>query len=232
MRKDRLNMYKESYNNELARRDKLNSELNIPIAMVTLLFGSITYTVGNLENGVSGFLLIITLLALVVLVVSLVIAVVFLIKSYYNYAYEFIAHSKQMEDYYNSLIEHYKNVENKEKIVEDAFEAYLINDYCKCNETNTLNNDTRSSCLHNARTAIIVALVACAISVGASNYEKVIHTTQNCINKVTTERRFTRMVKALNPQGQAPQPPPPQQPPPHPPPTRLIRDGDRPSVKR
>ena len=192
MRKDRLNMYKESYNNELARREKLGSEISIPIAMVTLLFGSVTYAIGKLE-AIAGIIILILLLAsLIALVVSLAFAVFFLIRSNYNYVYEYIATSKQMEEYYNSLTEFYKNDITYESKVEEAFEVYLINDYCKCNERNTSNNDKRSNYLHKARKAIIISLITSAITVGLCNYDKVIINTQNCIEKITTRKEVNQ----------------------------------------
>lgn len=204
MRKDRLNMYKESYNHELARREKLGSELTIPIALVTLLFGSITYAIGKLEEATNGLLLFILILALIILVVAMVFAVVYSIKSYYNYIYEYIASSKQMEDYYNSLDEFYKIDNDKDIKVEDAFEVYLIKDYCKCNERNTLNNDKRSFYLHKVRTTIIVALITSAVILGTSNYNKIIETTQNCIDKVTTGKKVYKNGRDIKSTGTSP----------------------------
>ncbi len=185
MRKDRLNMYKESYNNELARREKLGSEISIPIAIVTLLFGSVTYAVGKLEAVTGIFILILLIASLMTLVVSLAFAVFYIVRSNYSYVYEYIASSQQMEEYYNKLTDFYKEDITYESKVEEAFEVYLLNDYCKCNEQNTSNNDKRSDYLHKARKAIIVALVASTITIGLCNYDRVITTTQNCINKVT-----------------------------------------------
>jgi hypothetical protein len=192
MRKDRLSMYKESYNNELSRREKFGTELTIPIAMVTLLFGTISYAIGKIETTTSGVLLIVTLISLVVLTTFLIISVVRLVQSYYNFAYEYIASSKLMEEYYNALDEYYQNDENKASKIEDAFETYLINDYCKCNERNTGNNDQRSFYLHKARSAILVALIAGAITMGACNLDKIFIDTQNCINRVFTGKEANK----------------------------------------
>lgn len=181
MNKDRLVMYKETYYNELSRREKFTSELTIPIAIITLLFGSITYVVGKLESMTNGILMVILVAGLLVLIGSLIVSVTYLIRSLYNYSYEYMATSKQIEEYYNTLTMHYKNDSEKEKKIEKAFDLYLINDFCKCNERNTSNNDKRSFLLHKSRTALIVALVTCAITMGACNFERVINTTRNCI---------------------------------------------------
>lgn len=185
-------MYKESYNNELVRREKLGSEISIPIAMVTLLFGSVTYAIGKLEVVTGIFILILLILSLIALVASLAFAVFYLIRSNYNYVYEYIAISKQMEEYYSTLTDFYIDDVNNESKVEESFEVYLINDYCKCNERNTSNNDKRSNYLHKARTAIIIALITSAITVGICNYDRIIVTTQNCIDKVTTGKEVNQ----------------------------------------
>ncbi len=192
MREDRLNMYKESYNNELARREKLGSETSIPIAMITLLFGSVTYAVGKLEAVTVVIILILLIASLIILVVSLAFAVFYLIRSNYNYVYEYIASSKQMEEYYSSLTEFYKEDVTYESKVEETFEVYLITDYCKCNERNTSNNDMRSNYLHKTRKAIIIALITSVFTVGLCNYDRVIITTQNCIDKVTTGKEVNQ----------------------------------------
>ncbi len=184
MQRDRLNIYKETYNNEIARKEKLGSELTIPIAVITLQVSIITYAVGKMDITKKSIALILLVIAITSLVTAIVFSISYLIKSYYNYPYEFIATPKQMEEYYNKLTETYKEYSDCEFLTEKYFELYLINHYCKCNETNIRNNDNRAGYLHKAKTAIIAGLISSAIIVGLCNYNKVFGIVQECLKLI------------------------------------------------
>jgi hypothetical protein len=184
MYKDRLDLYKDIYNSELERKEKLISELTIPIAITTVLFGSIPYIIGKIGTISTLLPLIIYLAGLSVLVISLAVSAFYVIKSYHNYKYKCIATSKQMEAYYNECVAFYKNEDEADKI----FQAYLIKDYCECNEINTKNNDVKAAYLHKSRNAIIVGLIVCAIVIITCNYQNLIASTNYCYKKITQSK--------------------------------------------
>lgn len=186
MSKDRFTLYQEMYKNEFDRRDKLTSQINIPVIVTTVIFGAFTYSIQHIGAVQSTIPMVIAIIAFIVLVASILVSAIFIILAFYGYEYEYIATPQSIDKYYNQLCEFYKNSANKVQIIEDAFETYLINDYCKCSETNTLNNDKRSTYLHDARTAIIVAIIASTISVGACNLNNVYSVVQSCLNKIST----------------------------------------------
>lgn len=189
MIKDRLDLYKDMYKIEFDRRDKQNSELSIPIAVTTILFGGFSYCAGRLGTITNAFIMVLTLIAIAILMGSIVFSIKFMIQSYYGYTYEYIATSKEIEDYYNSLCQFYNSNQTGTdqtgtERVEEGFQSYLINSYCLCNTRNTFNNDKRYSYFHNARTSIIIGLISSAVAFGFCNYDKIYTVSHNCYNKI------------------------------------------------
>lgn len=174
---DRLSIYKEQYYFELQRKDHLGKELTLPVGVITLLIGAESYFTGKIDSlhpsvphAIYGVLLILISL-------SIARAIYFLIRSNYGHIYEYFPTSRQTENYYRQL-ETYCEENGKKSDIEPSFVKYLIDTYNKCNERNTMNNDKKSAYIHNARTAIISAIIFSAMTVFACNIEtteKVFH---------------------------------------------------------
>ena len=167
--KNRLNLYRESYYNELSRKERFYAELSLPIGIATILVSSVIYNLEKLFTITGVVYQIAAIILMIILSISLIAAVICMILSYYNYGYEYLPTSIEIENYYNKLKDYYKD----SNVVEREFSEFLINSYCKCNSTNTENNDKRSAFLHRAKTNIIIALIfASVLAVYARKIDK------------------------------------------------------------
>ncbi|HEY5588186.1 MAG TPA: hypothetical protein VIK86_04420 [Candidatus Paceibacterota bacterium] len=186
MIKDRVDLYKDMYKLELDTRNTLNTEITLPIAIITVNFGALVYSIGKIELITTIIPLIIVIISIIVLLGSICFSVGCIIKEYYNYEYSLVPNIKLMNDYYNELCKHCNknnNLDNTKKI-DELFQLYLIDAYGIASEKNTSNNDNRASFLHKAKTAVIAGLIASAFAVSFCNYN-IISNVHNCFNKIS-----------------------------------------------
>jgi len=90
--------------------------------------------------------------------IAMLVTIYFLIKSYYNYTYGFVASSEELKKYYNKLLD-YKECEAGDKFLE-----FVTNEYSKYADINALNNDKKSSYIHKANGTLIILLVFVILS--------------------------------------------------------------------
>ena len=167
---DRLSIYKEQYYYELQRKDSLARELTLPVGIITFLIGAVTYFTGKLDKlhpSVPGALYVTLLLFIGV---SILFAIYYLIRTNYGHYYEYVPTSRETENYYKQLEDYYKGLKQDSEI-QPSFEKYLIDTYSKCNERNIMSNERKSAYLHNARTAIVIALISSVITLFACNVD-------------------------------------------------------------
>lgn len=188
---ERLKLYQQTYFFELERLAKLNSSITIPTGIVTILSGLAAYF---FKSNVlpTGFICVVFGVAFIVLSIALAYAIYSIIRSYYGHRYEYMPTSKDVEKYWNQISQYHRDYPNAESTPEERFSNFLINHLTKCNFINTANNERKSSFLHKAKGAIIIALISssfglmsfhindikhfyCRVFVDSMRYEEVIN---------------------------------------------------------
>lgn len=170
--KKRLDIYKEAYYYELSRKAELSNDLTLPVGVVTVMLSSVAYLMQKADSVKGTIPFFLMLLGFTVMVVSVMACIYFLIRSYYNYSYEYFASTIVVEKHYNDLKLYYESISESSKKADEHFEQYMIDTYCKCIDTNIKKNDKKSDFLHNARTSMVIALIAAMVTLGAGNYNK------------------------------------------------------------
>ncbi|KAF2518013.1 hypothetical protein [Flavobacterium foetidum] len=151
-----IEFYKELHNRELTRRKEVEDGVNIPIGLITLLIGLISY----FTKDESVFLKNYYVKALIILMIIFLLISSFYIARAYNglfkgFEYENLPLSKKLLDYENEVEDYNKDAEESEKI---NFEDYLKNNFAEMAEHNKIINDERSVNLHLSKKYIFLSV--------------------------------------------------------------------------
>lgn len=164
-----LSLYKDLYERELDLRHKLRRALALPVGVLALLGGVITFLVRNHEfrnTAVS-----------VVFVAMLIVASIFFICSVYylirclngglrnsGYWYMRLPQPSEIRDYQMSLRDYYGNDEKGRDNAQDKFRDFLLDRLCEATDRNRYNNLSKSEYLYQAKRSVILSLVFVALS--------------------------------------------------------------------
>ncbi|MDG2497988.1 MAG: hypothetical protein P8M66_00565 [Flavobacteriaceae bacterium] len=157
---DRFNHYRNSYENELKKKDDLDKSINIPILIVTLIFGAVSYFTKSLNYDCLKPIDYVILGLIGLTFIILCVRIFRIIISYNNgikgYEYEITGSAKDYKKYREELSEFY---DEKEKKVESEFEESLITNFIECIDSNTDLNIFRTFQLFLAKKNIIISLI-------------------------------------------------------------------------
>jgi hypothetical protein len=240
MSKELTNFYRERYNYEVSRRNELGSAVSIPIGVLSLVFTAVIASAKDLHPPFD-FLKYFQLLAIIVCAITCLVSAYFLIHSYFNYEYQYIASPKDVQGHYEKLISHYRQTGMPETDASVTAESetlkYVSDRYTACAHTNTGLNDSRSTYLHKAKAAMIVASILAVLV--AIPYIVRTMLDSNPVSKIeivnlkelhSMSQNFEQ--QHTNSQTPAPKPPPPQPAEkPAPPPDRFIKESDVPKKR-
>jgi len=155
--------YKEHYFHEANRRHQLTNALAIPIGVLTVIGGALIVVAKHLDTPLTCIELF-TLQFLAISSILLLTTIYFLIKSYFNYSYGYIATSQELKDYRDKLIEFYKAESKSEEIAEKDLEEYINSQYAEHTHLNAQSNDLKSYYIHKANGFLIATLLAAFVS--------------------------------------------------------------------
>ena len=152
---DNFEFCKEHYFFEINRKHQLTNALALPIGLLTVIGGILAYYLKHLVY--SGGIVPVLYSALVVVALYFVgKTVYYLICSYHDYTYSYIATPDELLDYHKNLIQHHANNISQ---ADDDLHDYVLEQYSKKASINTWNNDSKSEYLHEANTNLIYSLI-------------------------------------------------------------------------
>ena len=155
--------YKEHYFHEANRRHQLTNALAIPVGVLTIIGGALIIVAKYLDTPLT-CIEIFTLVFLTIASILLLTTIYFLIRSYFNYSYGYIATSQELKDYRDKLIEFYKAESNPEEKAEKDIEEYINSQYAEHTHLNAQSNDLKSYYIHKANGFLIATLLAAFVS--------------------------------------------------------------------
>ena len=227
---DAFSLYRDLYFHEMERRDRLNSNLNFPVGLITLLSGAalVFYKAAEFEHSIFDK----TLLALLaVTAFCLVTASYFLIRVYWGHGYMHMPYAEDLHSYKRELKDHYisQKETGEESEAKSQFElaSYVEGEFSKNAKFNAVVNDTKSAFLFKANAFIISSIVVLTLSVPFYLYAESEKT--ELIQKIQIVEGENVMTQQEKPKKQEPSPPPKpvQNPKPEPPPSRLIKENTK-----
>lgn len=160
-----LDFYQWFYDRELKRRFDLDSSLNIPIGLIVILMGLISYTISDLNFSDDICLHYVIAALTIISVILIFLSIYFLAKSYNNFfkghRYLNFALTKEIREFETNL-KYYNSQVNEEKKIE--LESQIIEKMNCYTDNHTLVNDYRQINLHNAKSFIIISIFLVLIS--------------------------------------------------------------------
>jgi hypothetical protein len=162
---DRYEFYKELYNNEIERKNSIESSLNIPIVIITGLISTVFYIGTTFDYSLEKFLSISFVGLLVTSGLFTLIAVYYLIRAFNNltsgFEYHYLPYGTDLEDYYERLKEFNDGDENK---TNEDFKKYLTSKFNEQFDKNAFINDKKSGYIHQARRFIVFGLLSLTVT--------------------------------------------------------------------
>ena len=221
---------KEHYFFEVNRRHQLTSALAIPTGVLSFLGGALLVIAKDLEAPL-GILEKIQLSLVVVSAILMSVTIYFLIKSYFNYSYGYIATPKELKEHFEALVAYYSNNGGSRQDAEKELEEYINSEYAEHTHRNIQNNDTKSSYLHRANGFLIASLVFIILAglpyvaksiMNGSDVQKI-----EIVNTHQTKIGAQTMAEEKKSEPTKQQTPPPQTvEKPSPPPGRIIKESE------
>ena len=164
---DRLSFYKSFYETELKKRDDLDTSINNPVLIITIIFGIISYISKQLNF--ECLLKIDILLIVLILVMSILLckSIFHIILSYNNgikgYNYEILGTNTDFEAYRKNLIEYNQN-EDTDSDSEEEYEESIITELIKCSDINNALNIKRAYQIYLTKKYLIISLIIAFIT--------------------------------------------------------------------
>lgn len=229
--------YKDHYERELTRKTELTAALSIPVGIVSVLVGALVVMAKELHLPLSS-LEVLQGTAIGLAALASLVSTYFLVRSLYNFAYGYVATPLEIQQYQTRLTAFHEGqgmlLPDAKALADEETLEYVDGEYAKYAERNAKNNDIKSTFLHQANGAMIVAVLCAAVAGGAHVFTSL--TSPAAISKIELVNLKEVPVSHVQPiqaatAPSAPSPPPPPPPPavrPEPPPGRIVREDHRP----
>lgn len=157
--KNRLDLYEKLYFHEIDVRERLNTRLQTPMALIISLIGALAFMLQNYRCQEFSHVAIAFLLLFSLSGVFLTVAIYCFIRSWYNNVYRFLPCARDTENYHQQLVDTYRPYDKSGKLAEHYFEEYISKYYIDCSSANTKRNDSRSLYAHKTNTFLIITAI-------------------------------------------------------------------------
>jgi len=162
---DRKQLYKETYDFEIERKDRLTASISTPITVqiaAVIGFSYIVIDIGLLQHWYEWL----SILFLAGAAALLAFAVTSLVQQNFGYDYGYLPMPDALESYYRQLRDYYDLYGDQivDGNLERDFEDYVVSRYIAEASRNGRNNDKRSSYIYRANLFTVLSLIPLAIA--------------------------------------------------------------------
>lgn len=153
--------YERLYFQEVEGRDKLNARLQMPLTLILATMGALAFLLENFDyhSGAWTVSRIAFAFFLTTGSIILVLAMNWFVRALYNHEYHFLPDSLETAQYKRLLDETYGEFGDRERLVSEAMDAYIVDAYVQYAAFNTRVNDRRSAYIHLCNGAMVGAAV-------------------------------------------------------------------------
>jgi len=151
--------YEKLYFHEVDGRDKIQGRLQLSLTVLLVVGGALVFLIQNFDYQAGAWTPIRLMFAFFVCAgsVALVCAIMFFINAFLSGAYYFLPDSSQTADYKQVLDRTYAEYDEREKLISDAMDHYLVGYYIEYAAFNTRANNRRSGYIYRCNGATIAA---------------------------------------------------------------------------
>lgn len=184
--KEIFQLYEKMYFHEIDAREKINSRLQLPLALIISLIGVLGFFIQNFHHHQCSYFEIAFWVLFVASAFMLGRAIFFFSKAWINNSYFLLPTLRNTEDYRISLVDTYKEYDKGEEWIKNAFSQYLIDSYINHASNNADCNDRRSNNLNRTSSTLIITaltllLTALFFYFGEINKPAPLSNQKNCI---------------------------------------------------
>jgi len=170
-----LTTFEKMYYHEIDRKNTLESNISVPIGILTFEFGLIAVLFGETLK-FKGCLALTLLDIVIILSIGLfVVAVSFLFRFFIKYEYAYLENPSEIKTYSDGYAEYLRKVHAKnpdEKLLLEV-QDMMLNDYQKACDANVKNNDNKAKFLWRVKLFMIASIVLLFVSIAPYIYLKV-----------------------------------------------------------
>ncbi|MDG4867504.1 hypothetical protein P8631_05775 [Guyparkeria sp. 1SP6A2] len=159
-----FNLYEKLYFHEIDARDRIQSRLQIPLALLLGIASAWTYLAKQLPGAEKDTLFWIFIGLLLVTATLFASSLCFFAKAYFGNEYHFIPSANDTESYRKTLLKTYEDYEDGEQIARDHFKDFLYDYYANCSSKNAETNDNRTYWIHNCNKYVIILIFPLSLS--------------------------------------------------------------------
>lgn len=189
--KEKLEFYKQQYEQEDGRRQEVNSALNIPIAFFSALVSALYFLTSHFNYQTEGFLKFTFLFFVSLSGLTLFIVLYFLVKAntdiFRGYIYSNIPSSEQLKKHNAELIEYYERYFQDPNRGEIEFENNLVQLFIDSADSNNYINEKRHSHIYASKQVLVIGVIFIILSLIPFGYNKLELTNQTVNNEVKKE---------------------------------------------
>jgi len=156
--KERLSFYEKIYLQELERREKINTRLNLPLAISVALIGLLAFMLKNTPPEMVGFWPITFWILFAASCLALIVGFIFFRLCWFGHTDQLMPTAQEIENYYVTLKTHYAPYDDADNNTSISFRDFLLDGYLKYSTTNATNNDRRTYNLYRTTVSITAAL--------------------------------------------------------------------------
>lgn len=162
-----LEIFKDMYYHELEAKEKINSRINIPIGIATLLTSGAGIFLDKILKASNDYLKGIAIVFFSIYVLALIIMVINIFLAYYWYSYKYIPANYlidfklEVKEYYDENYEEYfSEYGDKNTLIETDFAEGLTQRYVEAAEWNMCLNEKKLRYLRLCGWMTLIALVS------------------------------------------------------------------------
>ncbi|XDD45206.1 hypothetical protein AB3N60_10810 [Leptospira sp. WS39.C2] len=167
-RETRLEFFKNLYDFELVRKDNLNSNLNIPLTILSFIAGLLGYFFLNLPKSECDWIKVTFFTFLTFASIAFAISIYFFAQGLFGFGYGYISDASKINKYLKDVEDYNKAVNKKDKVdIENEFYEMLMEQYIEYSTLNFENNNKKSGYLRKTTVSLIVSFsftILCSIS--------------------------------------------------------------------
>lgn len=155
-------LFEKLYQAEWDRRDAIQGDTSVPLGILALLGSGLVVLVKEYEEG-GGAVDVLFWAGFGISVASFLIAIYMLVRSFHGYTYYRLPFPSELKEYRDGARVHHRAA-GTPLLADRAFDDFLEQRLIEATDRNMENNTNRGAYLEKTNTAIIVTLVALAVT--------------------------------------------------------------------
>lgn len=169
-----LPLYEKAYYFEVQQKNTINSRLNFPIAILTLILGLLTFLLKDLPRPSGDISCVIFFITLAVVMASLIVTLYYFARSIFGYKYDYVKSIGTIDSIIRSLKTYNdKQGNDNKRNIEKELIYFLLNQYKISADENHEANRIKAAYLRRTLISLFISGIFLIITVGTYIFKTV-----------------------------------------------------------